>query len=339
MQQLCLLAVAMLLALPLAAEGKPRKGEDAPKFEAGGRIIHPPEFARDLDSCKGKIVVLLEWNRRDASKEWLIDLQPLWKKYGNKSLMIFAIHRLKDTEWLVRSHLRSKNITFPCCMGYFYDDKNDFGAYAGGDGKFSCCVIGLDQKVAYWNTKGSPAAAAEKLLKAVEYQGLERQEIAPSAKTAASAFSSRKFGRALNQAQHIIDGEYKEQEIEDAEYIKDCAQTIADERQSRIDEAKEEGRLDILQANYTALRLEFVGHEIGDNAKQALKDLKKDKKLKKELKAFEQLTKLLKRNETKEPVTQANGLRALATAFRNTKAAQVAKKLATNIDSWNDDDA
>ncbi|MCF6227832.1 MAG: hypothetical protein L3J82_04075 [Planctomycetes bacterium] len=335
--RLILIATVMLLAFPLVAADRPKKGDDAPDFKVGGRVINPPEFGTDLDSCKGKVIILVEWNRRDNSKNWLPKLEPLWKKYGGSSLMIYAIHRLKDTEWRVREHLTSKKITFPVCMGYFYDEKNDFGKYAAGSGKFSCCVIGLDQKIAYWNTTGSPDVVAEKLLKKIEYAGLQKQAYSTNAKPAAAAFGKGKYGRALNEAKKIMDGEFDEQEKEDAEYVSDAAQALADVRQSRIDEAKADGRLDILKINYQLLRTEFASHEIGDKAKEALKLLKKDKDLRRERDAFEDLDKLKKRNQSKEPTTQANGLRAFAKVKKGTKAAEVAKKLASQIESWHDD--
>lgn len=335
--RLILIATIMLLAFPLVAADRPKKGDDAPDFEAGGRVINPPEFGTDLDSCKGKVIILVEWNRRDESKEWLPKLEPLWKKYGGSSLMIYAIHRLKDTEWLVRSHLTSNKITFPVCMGYFYDEKNSFSRYSAGSGKFSCCVIGLDQKIAYWNTMGSPEVVAEKLLKKIEYAGLQKQTYGMNAKYAAAAFGKGKYGRALNEAKKVMDGEFNEQEKEDAEYVLDAAQALADARQGRIDEAKADGRLDILKVNYQLLRTEFAGHEIGDKAKEALKLLTKNKELKRERDAFDDLEKVKKRNASKDPTTQANGLRAFAKVKKDTKAAEVAKKLASKIESWNDD--
>ncbi len=335
--RLILIATVMLLAFPLIAADRPKRGDDAPDFEAGGRVINPPEFGTDLDSCKGKIVILVEWNRRDESKDWLPKLEPLWKKYGGSSLMIYAIHRLKDTEWRVRSYLNSNKITFPVCMGNFYDEKNSFSRYSAGSGKFSCCVIGLDQKIAYWNTMGSPEVVAEKLLKKIEYAGLQKQTFEMKVRSTAIAFGKGKYGKVLNEAKKVMDGEFNEQEKEDAEYLFDAAQALADARQGRIDEAKADGRLDILKVNYQLLRTEFAGHEIGDKAKEALKLLKKDKDLKHERDAFEDLDKLKKKNESKEPTTQANGLRAFAKVKKGTKAAGVAKKLANKIESWNDD--
>ncbi|MDC1141504.1 hypothetical protein OAU50_00290 [Planctomycetota bacterium] len=333
-----MIALLALLSMPLEAAGDElKKGDDAPKFKVGGRVIHPPEFARDLNDCEGKIVVIMEWNRRDSSKDWLTDVEPLWKKYGGHALMVFAIHRLKDTEWNVRSYLKSSKITLPCCMGYFYDEKNEFTDYSATEGKFAACVIGLDQKIAHWSTTESPAKIAQELLKAAEYQGLQKQDYAMGAKSSAAAFSSQKFGRALNEAKKVMDGEFKDEEKEDAEYVHDRAQARADARQSKIDSAKESGRWDIYKENLTLNRQDFAGHEIGDAAKEALKAFKKDKTIKRERDAFEQLDKLKSKNEGKEPHTQSNGLRAFARAAAGTKAADVAKKIAAEIDTWKDE--
>ncbi|MHC4840183.1 MAG: hypothetical protein ACYTDT_04370 [Planctomycetota bacterium] len=332
-----LIATLALCALPVTAAGKLRKGSEAPDFSAGGRIINPPEFARELDDCEGKVVVIVEWNRRDGSKDYLEPLQPLWKKYGGHALMIFAVHRLKDTEWKVRTWLRDHSITFPVCMGYFYDEKNEFGDYSAESGKFAACVVGIDQKVAYWNTSGSPAKVAQRLLDEIEYKGLQKQDYTKAANDAAAAFSSKKYGRAMNLSKKVMDGEFTEQDKEDAEYVYDRASALADARQDRVDEAKEDGRLDLMKSNLEANKSDFAGHEVSEKAKDALKALKKDKSLKRERDAFEDLEKLKRKNAGKEPLTQANGLRAFAKALKGTKAAEVAKKLAANIDSWHDD--
>src|SRR5687767_2209277 len=88
-----ILALLLLAAAPLFAD-PPKVGDDAPNFKAGGSLINPPEFARELKDCKGDVILIYEWHARDSTRAGLADIQAYFTKWAGLGLSVWTIHRL-----------------------------------------------------------------------------------------------------------------------------------------------------------------------------------------------------------------------------------------------------
>jgi hypothetical protein len=324
-------ALCVLCAAPLLAD-TPKVGDDAPSFKAAGKLINPPEFARELKDCASDVILIYEWHMRDGTAAGLSHIQSKWDKYGGKGLQVFAIHRLDFEKWpQVEAFCRKNKYTFCVPMGGFYDDKNDFFGYKEGK-NFRACVVGIDGKVAWYGKDDGWKAALDTELARVVYPSLGKHEVHPDAKKAAQDFAKREFGKALNEAEKALEGELNADAKADFELIVERASELAEARNQRIKDWTEEGRHDLVMKAHEVMKTEFRSHQIGKDAEDAIKALKKDKELKKDLKSFDMLDDLIDKHAAGDHVKYVNALRAFAGSQRGMKAAEVAEKLANSIE-------
>jgi hypothetical protein len=322
-----LVLILLLLAAPLAARTL-KVGEEAPNFKANGDIINPPEFERTLDDCKGSVILVMEWSLRDPTFGDMKKVQDYYSKHAGKGLHIWTVYRL-DFEKLfrVRKIAWENGFTFPICMGGFYDEKNDFFGYKREESGFRTTVVDIEGKVAFYGEKGWDAVLDKELAKLV-YGGLGRQKVAdPVAKIAAS-YAKRDFGKALKDAETLEAAGVPEAAADDHGYIVGKLKQIADTRNQRITEWVADKRYDLAMPVLEVLRDEFKGHKIGDDAKAQLDAIKKDKDAKKEIKAFEDLQKLIDKLKLGEKQMLVNGLKDFAKRMNTVRAGVVATKLA-----------
>lgn len=307
-------------------------GDDAPNFKAKGKLINPPEFARELKDCKGDVILIYEWHMRDPSAGGLAHIQSLWDKYGGKGLHVFAIHRLDFEKWpQVEAYCRKNKYTFCVPMGGFYDEANDFFGYKEGK-NFRFCVVSADHKVAWYGKDDGWKAALDAELGKLKYPNLGLPEVHEDAKKAAEMLGKRDFGKALAEAEKALAGEVNPDAKGDFEAIAARATWLADSRAERVKQWTDEKRYDLVMKTHELNEEEFKGHEIGRQAAEARKELKKDKDIKKELKAFELLDALITKEGTGDWVGYVNALRAFAKAQSQFKAGEVADKLAGSIE-------
>ncbi|MCA8919379.1 MAG: hypothetical protein KDB32_09895 [Planctomycetes bacterium] len=333
------LMLGMLLAVwatGLQAEAL-EVGQDAPKFKAGGTLINPPEFARELDDCKGDVILIYEWHIRDGTANGLTAIQQYWDKWGGRGLKVFTIHRLDFEKWpQVEAYCRNNKYTMPVAMGGFYDDKNEFFGYKAGK-NFRTTVVGIDGKVAYYGKDDGWKAAMDAELAKLVYPNLGKHSVAEDVEKAAGYLAERDFGKAINEAEKLLAGELSDDGKADAELVIERAKAVAIERNKRIDAWIEDKRYDLAMTTLELIKEEFKGNALGDEAYDRIKELKKDKAAKKELKSFELLDKLIAKDGGSDPLTFVNSLRTFARTQHGFRAAEVAESMAKNIENVLDD--
>lgn len=323
---LCALCAAGLFA------DAPTVGDDAPKFKAKGKLINPPEFVRELKECKGDVVLIYEWHMRDPSAGGLSHIQSLWDKYGGKGLQVFAIHRLDFEKWPeVEAYCRKNKYTFCVPMGGFYDEANDFFGYKEGK-SFRYCVVSGEHKVAWYGKDEGWKDALDAELDKLVYPNLGKHEVHDDCKSAAEELGKREFGKALVEAEKALAGEVNPEAKRDFESIVARAMWIADTRAERVAKWIEEKRYDLVMKTHELNEEEFRTHRIADEAEEARKALKKDKAIKKELKAFDMLDDLIAKESTGGWQKYANALHAFAKSQSRFAAGGVAEKLAKSLE-------
>lgn len=322
-----ILLILLLLAAPLAARTL-NVGEEAPKFKANGDIINPPEFERTLEDCKGSVVLVMEWSLRDPTFGDMKKVQDYCNKHAGKGLHIWTVYRL-DYEKLyrVRKIAWEHNFTFPICMGGFYDDKNDFFGYKREESGFRTTVVDVDGKVAFYGEKGWDTVLDKELAKLI-YGGLGRHKVADPVTKIAASFAKRDFGRALKDAETIEAAGVPEAAADDHGYIVGKLKQIAETRNQRITEWIADKRYDLALPALEVMREEYKGHKLADDAKAQLDAIKKDKEAKKEIKAFEDLQKLIDKARLGEKQMLVNGLKDFGKRMNTVRAGTVATKLA-----------
>ena len=323
---LCVLCSGTLLA------DAPKVGDDAPKFKAKGKLINPPEFARELSDCQGDVILIYEWHIRDAAAGALPHIQSKWEKYAGKGLQVFAIHRLDFEKWpQVESYCRDNKYTFCVPMGGFYDEDNDFFGYKEGK-SFRACVVSADHKVAWYGKDDGWKKVLDEELEKLVYPNLGKHEVHEDAKIAADLLGEREFGKALTEAEKALAGEVNPDAKDDFEAIVARIEWIQDTRQERVEEWTENRRYDLVMKTHEVNAEEFRLHEIGKEAEAARKALKKDKVVKKELKVFEMLEDLIVKEGKKDWIKYTTALHAFARAQSKFKAGEVAEALAKSIE-------
>jgi hypothetical protein len=325
-----ILALLLLAAAPLFAD-PPKVGDDAPNFKAGGSLINPPEFARELKDCKGDVILIYEWHARDSTRAGLADIQAYFTKWAGLGLSVWTIHRLdKERFPQIDVMARAEGWTFPIAMGSFYDDANDFFGYK--DGKtFRTCVVGVDGRVAYYGKDAAWKTALDAELAKLVYPNLGKHVVAEGAEMPAKKLAKREFGKALLDCEKMLAGELTPEVKADVELVARRANELATARLDRIKATRDDKRYDIAMATLTLLDEEFRGHKIGDDAKNEIKALKKDKAVKKELDAYEDLDKVIAKDGTGDPQTYINALRAFAKSHNTVRAGTVADSMANTL--------
>ncbi len=325
------LVLCLLLTLPLTAS-ELKVGDDAPPFKAGGDLINPPEFARTFDDCKGDVLLVMEWCIGDATTRKLPEIQRRWDQFGEYGLMVFAVHRLEHNKLpQVRAYCRSEKITFPVAMGGMYDERNEFGKYSGAEG-FWATIIGVDGKVAFFG-KDDFLPALDKELARIAYPKLGKHTVAREAERAAKKLLSRDFGSALNDADKLLATELPDEAKADLELLKERLIGLAEARNKRAEEWKENSRWDLVSAHLERMQKEYKGHALGDESKAELARIKKDKALKKELEAFTALKRQNDRIESQPTQARINALRAFARAHPGLGAAAAAEEQAKILEA------
>lgn len=309
-------------------------GEEAPDFEAGGKLLFPPEFARNMDDCEGNVVLIYEWHIRDGTSSGLKTIQKYWDDHRGKGLHVFTIHRLDFEKWPeVECYCRKSSYDFPVAMGGFYDEDNDFFGYKADEGGFRTTVVGADGKVKFYGNEKGWESVLKTELDAIVYPNLGKDEVHDDVVRASKYFAKREFGKALVEAEKILEGEDLDREAEeDAQRIVEFCTELAEERQARIKKWNEEGRYDLVSKTLEVLEDEFKGHSIGDDAKDARREMKKDREIKKELGAFEKLDALIDKEGARDWRSYVTALKAFTQHQRGTNAAAVAEKLAADIE-------
>jgi len=326
-----LIALLALLAAPLFA-GTAVVGEPAPKFKAGGRLVNPYEFARTNEDCKGDVVVILEWNIKDLdTKKIAQELATTFKTWGGKGLWVFAVHRLRETPRDLHHFCKAEGITYCVPLGGFYDEDNDFGAYVHEDRIYRTTVIGVDGNVAFYG-RGDYDAVLQKELKKLVYPGLGKHVLAEKLAKAGRSFAQREYGAALAEVEKLAAGELTEEERADAQLLIDACKNLAMRRNERVTAWIADKRFDLALPALEVIEKEFKGHELGKQAKELFESTRKDKANKAEIKAYEDLKKLIDKSEPQGDQTTINALKTFGDLKKDLRAGKVAHEIAKQIE-------
>jgi hypothetical protein len=329
------LAVALLLAVTasgLMADGL-KVGDRAPNFEMRGMAINPPEMVRTLSDCRGDVVFIMEWHLRDATAGQLERVQRYWEQHKDKGLHVFTIHRLDfEGELDVRRHKRKHGYTFPIAMGGFEDRANNFEAYRNPGGGFRTTIIDIDGNIAFYGTEGWERTL-DRELNRVKYPGLGKHTVAEPVESAAGHLMQRRLGRALTEANALLDNDELDEEAHaDARLVIERVTAIADLRLERAEAQIEDRRYDLALPLLETMAEEFERHEIGDKARARFDELRRDRDVRREIRAFENLERLIQRTQSQGDQMLVNALRSFAESQKEFRAAGVAEGLANDLD-------
>lgn len=316
---------------PLCAQGVV-VGEKAPPFRVGGNAVNPYHDMTAPAHCLGDVVVVLEWNVRDGdSLKRLVKLSETWSKFGERGLWVFAVHRLRETPRQVQRFLIEKGWTFCVPMGGFYDDDNEFANYRHSDNVWGITVIGADGNVLY-HGRGDFDTPLQAELKKQTYTGLGKEKVHPKVHKAAHFFGQRKFGMAMSDAEKLVVDNEPEEVRNDAQWILDRAGATAKRRSDRIRAWVDDKRLDLAVPALEALFSDFKGHEISKEAKIQLDALKAEKTFRPEMKAFDQLKKLVDEKYPQGDDQLIPALKKFATDNERFRAGGAALEMARKIE-------
>ena len=169
-------------------------------------------------------------------------------------------------------------------------------------------------------------------LEDVKYPNLGKQAVADDCEKAAEAFGKGDYAKAKELANALLAGEPAEGVAADAKFIVERCDTLSSAWRTAVDSAKEEGRYQDAMDYLEKLADGFKGSEIGDKADDEMKELKKDKDAKAEIKARKDLAKTLASNrKVKNKEDKLTALYKFYEKNEGTAAANDAKEMAEAI--------
>lgn len=259
----------------------------------------------------------------------LPSVEALWQKNKDRGLHIFLVESQGGTLEDISKYIKDRNLTFPVAIR----NECDFNGYKGGNGLPYAFVVGPDGKVA-WQGRSGYAAVIEKELERIKYPGLGKLEVAPELEKAAVKFGGGDYAGARDEALKTKEKEAgNEAAVADADFIIKRVEARVAGLRARIDDAKSKRRYHEAVAMLEDLSGKgYKGMEESDKAAEELKELKKDKDVKAELKAWSDLAKVLEANEkAKSDVDKKKNLIKFVEKNEGMAAAEEAKALADAI--------
>lgn len=316
------LVLALCFALaPAVFAANTLKGRPAPDFSAS-KFINPPADGRtSLAQCKGEVVLVKLWGTHcGPCLRSMPEVQGLWNKFEGKGLHVFMSERQNSSVDAIQKIFSGKGLTFPDVI------EGNMGGFPGVGRIPYAYVIGVDGNVIFEGSTGYGAVIEQEIEK-IKYLGLGKNDVAPGLEKAASAFSAKDYAKARDEAarekeKHSDDAGV----VADADYIINKVDELVKQLFADVDTAKSKRRYQDAVAILERLSgKEFHGIEAADKAKDDLKDLKKDKQVKVELKAWDALDRTLKANErTDNKDAQRANLEKFVKHYEGTAAAEEA---------------
>lgn len=258
----------------------------------------------------------------------LPSLQGLWNEYGGKGLNMYLLESQGTAEGTLKQFLSARGITAPVQMG-------GMSGYPGNGGLPFAYVIGVDGTVVF-EGRGDYHAAIKAELAKIKYPGLGKLEVAKGLEKAAQNFVAKAYNKAIEECNKTIEKGKDEAAVADAQFIIERCNAEGAKLRARADKAKEEKRYLDAFADLETLSNGFKGLENGDAAATELKELKKDKDVKREVDAANNLIKLMENvGKMKTKTEKATALRNFAKQKSNegTRAAADAEAKATEVEA------
>lgn len=285
-------ALAFTLA-PMLYAGGTLTGQDCPSFSATKFINPPADGKTSFDDCKGEVILVKLWGVKcGPCLKSMPEVQALWNKFEGKGLHVFMCERQGHNAEQIQQIYNSKGLTFPQVL------EGNMGGFPGVGTIPYAYVIGVDGKVVFEGHSGY-GAAIETEIEKIKYLGLGKNDVAPGLEKAAAAFSAKDYAGARDEATKAKEksGD-NEAVVADADYIIARVDEVIARLQKRVEDTKAARRYHETVAALEELSgKEFKGMEVADKAKEDLKELKKDKDVKNELKAWDALAKTVEANE------------------------------------------
>lgn len=250
--------------------------------------------------------------------------EALWKELAPQGLHMFLVHAQKeDKDWMT-DYAQKRGLTFPIAM----QSECDFAEYDGGKRihlPYSF-VIGPDGKVAWQGEYGYEAQVRTQLAR-IKYRKLRRMEVAAEVAVAATAFEAGKYADARAAATKARDAAAEESAARnDADYVLEKIDLHIREMRVKIDDAKLARRYQEAMPLIEQLAgSAYKGMPEGEAAATELKELKADKAVKEELKAWEQLARTLEANQkAKTEADRRKNLEKFVKKYEGSAAAEEA---------------
>jgi hypothetical protein len=250
--------------------------------------------------------------------------QAFWKEIEPKGVHMFMVHgQDEDKDWM-ENYAKARGLTFPIAM----QGECDFEKYDGGVRNHIpyAYVIGPDGKVVWQGEKGYEAQVRAQLAR-IKYPKLRRMDVAPEVVAAATAFEAGEIADAREAAIKVRDAAAEETPARtDAEYVIEKIDAHLAELRTRIDELKAARRYhEVLPLLEQLSGAAYKGLPQSDEAATELKALKADKAVKEELKAWEQLAKMLEGNaKAKTDADRRKNIEKFVKKYEGTAAAEEA---------------
>lgn len=295
MQQLsrALGAAALLLALSgPAAAATPAVGDAAPELGAANWVMNAPQ-QESIAKLRGEVIFVEKWGVRCPPCVALIPhVEKLQQTYGKRGLHIFTFEAQNHSAEQIKAKVSERG-------GKTYSVSAGGGNNYRGDGGIPVAwLIGVEGKVIW---QGNPAAETSKLdnlieqeIAKVRFPGLGKTDFAPEALKAVKLYMGKDFAKARAEAQELADDEKASaQARQDGAFLVAKVDELAARQRELAERYTAEGNYLGAYETLAWFAKHFKGSEEGDAAKEKLKAFKKDKQLKRELKAAVALQKLL----------------------------------------------
>lgn len=259
----------------------------------------------------------------------LPSVQALWEKNKDRGLHIFLVESQGGTLEDIAKYAKDRGLTFPLPIR----NECDFSKYVGGNGLPYAFVVGPDGKVV-WQGREGYGAICEKELERIKYPGLGKLDVAPELVKSATSFGAGNYAAAREEALKAKEKEgASEAAVADADFIiKRVDDRVANLRK-KIDDAKGKRRYhEALAMLDTLAGKAYKGLPECEAAAEEAKELRKDKAVKDELKAWDALAKTLESNTKLK--TDADRKKALIKFYEKNEgmaAADEAKALADKL--------
>ncbi|MBK8206826.1 MAG: redoxin domain-containing protein [Planctomycetes bacterium] len=253
--------------------------------------------------------------------------QALWNEFKDRGLHMFLINCQDSTKEEMEKYALARGLTMPIAIHL----ECDFIKYDGGQRLHLpySYVIGPDGKVAWQGGGDGYVAEVRKQLARIKYVKLRRMEIAPELVPAATQFEAGEYAAARAAALKIKEAAPNDAAVADAEYVVTAVDDHVMKLRLKIDELKAGRRYHEAIPMLEALAGKaYKGLPLGDEAGEELKELKKDKQVKEELKAWDQLAKTHEANKkAKSDEERRTNLEKFIKKYEGTAAAEEAAGL------------
>lgn len=235
--------------------------------------------------------------------------QAMWEAHKDRGLHMFLIDcqgtSLEDSQ----KYAAQRGLTMPIaihleCDFIKWDDAQRLSL------PYSY-VVGPDGKVVWQGRGDGYAAQVREQLARLKYPSLRRMDIAPELVTAATQFEAGEYAAARASAEKVKAAAPSEAAVADADHVIAAVDDHVLKLRLRIDELKSDRRYhEAFPLLEKLAGKAYKGLEYGDSAAAELKELRKDKQVQKEIKAWEQwrltqeANKKLKTAEERNAATQ-----------------------------------